>query len=185
MISQSNELFIIKNTGVIKSVSIIFYSESDGFLLCDEMRKTHYSSNKKELKTHLIGGKVDVGDESPIYTGFREFCEETGYRIKDYSIKDSIHFLINELVFCKKIRINFCVNDYKKFYHVFYVINIDTIPDVNVKDNIFTFIKNWKKNNSAVIEKLFFYKKESNYLKLRNSTDLLRSFFTEISKFQL
>ena len=179
-----NEAFLIKD-GIIRSVSIVFYSpKNDGFLLCDEIRKGFPNPEIKHLENHLIGGKVDMDDKSPIHAGFREFCEETGFisslsgsSSSSSSIEETVDLLVNQLKPCKKKRIDLCVSQIKKLYNRFYIINIDTLDNLELYDEIIKFILSWKKRDEIPLERIYFW---NDNLRLSFPSSLLKLFLQNI-----
>lgn len=143
--------------GFIRSVSLIFYSSSKGYLLCNEMRKGFPNPLIKTLENHLIGGKCDLEDTSPIYSGFREFMEETGYRSSGLITSNSINKVIQDFIDCNVQIWDLCVSPKKKLYNRFYVINIDNNIDSNVRRDLFDFVARWKKSDKFPLESIYWW----------------------------
>lgn len=154
-----NDGILIKDDGFIISVSIILFTEEHGFLLCEEMRKKFPNKLDRELRTHIIGGKVDMTDTLPIYTGLREFCEELNYKHLGMSIEDTVQTLISEFEVCKKLSWDLVVSKKRQLYNRFYVINIDTLIDEELKSELLDFLLNWRKTTESALERVFFWKK--------------------------
>lgn len=166
-----SEQFILEK-GVIRSVSIILYDKELGFLLCDEMRKDFVGN--KSLNSHMIGGKVDMEDSSPLFTGIREFSEELEYRYQGLSIDETINKLMNEFNECKKLWYDHLVSPKKGFYNRFYIINISKISDKEFKNELILFLTTWSKKETSVLESVYFWKKGEKFN--NEETSLLNSF---------
>lgn len=173
-----SENFIIKDGGIIRSVSIVLFCEEHGFLLCEEMRKKFPNGLDRELETHIVGGKVDMEDSLPIYTGLREFCEELDFKHQGMSIDETVHTLISEFESCKKLSWDLLVSKQRQLYNRFYVINIDTLFDDELKSELINFLLNWSKTENSCLERVFFWKKEQK-LNVKTTT-LLEEFIKHL-----
>lgn len=176
-INMSERFKINEGKGIIRSVSIILFSSKYGFLLCDEMRNGFPDTSIRILGNHIIGGKVEMDDISPLYTGFREFIEELDFYLNDMDKKEMINFFINELNNCKTLKWDYCVNENKQLYNRFYVISLDNMINEEVKNQILSFLLNWKKKENSVLEKVYFWKKGE---PLIAKTTLLQTFINNI-----
>ena len=78
---------------------------------------------------HPIGGKVELYDEDIFETAIREFVEETNLQEYDYKYidKKDKNSLIKSLkkIICKKIYYDFCINKELKYFHRYYVVNLN------------------------------------------------------------
>ncbi len=153
--------------GIYKSASITFYSKTNGYLLCEEVR-----DNK--LVYHPIGGKYEEFDKNIENTASREFIEETGIlqnkdfidfinkgdhfsNIKEKAIDYIYHILINNEI---TDYYDYYVNIEKEYIHKYYVIHIDKLE--------YDF-KNIIKNMDS------FY--ESTFKELRNNDEYIVSLY--------
>jgi hypothetical protein len=159
--------------GYIRSVSIILYSETKGFLLCDEMRKGFPNPAIRTLENHMIGGKCDMEDNSPIISGFREFIEETGYPTNGVSDRVYALELAKRFSDCKTLKWDTCVSPKKGLWNRFYVINIDSTSDYDLLSEIHEFITFWKKDHKLPLESIYWWKSED---ELEHPSNLLLSF---------
>lgn len=169
--------FTIGNLGTIRSVSIILYSPNYGFLISDEIRLNYKVSKDKILENHLIGGKVESYDISPIHTGFREFCEELNFKKENLSTDETVNYLVSNMQTCDKRKWDFCVSEKKKLYHRFYCINIDTISNRTLYHELFLFLLKWKEEESLSVKKIYFWKKGD---RLISPSSLLTTFIRNI-----
>ena len=169
--------FKLNNGGIIRSVSVIFYSEKFGYLLCDEMRKGFPDISKRTLCNHIIGGKVDLDDVSPLWCGLREMIEELDFYLDGRNKNEMIKYLSNQLSECKAVKWDLCVSVPKKLYNRFYVINIDRIQDEEQLTNIFDFLLNWNKKEDSTLEKVYFWNGRDS---LPVMTSLLKSFVEKL-----
>lgn len=165
-----NEEFVINSDSYIRSVSIILYDERLGFLLCNEYRKDLLGD--KHLQSHVVGGKVEIDDISPIHTGFREFCEELNFQYHSSNIKKNIQTLIDKTLHCKRVRYDFLVSPKKRLYNRFYIINIGHITDVDFKNYLFRFLE-LPLTEDCAVQSVYFWKKGE---KLIDSSSLLINF---------
>lgn len=156
---MSERFHIKEGNGIIRSVSIIPFSSIYGFLLCDEMRKGFPDTSVRILGNHIIGGKVDMDDTSPLYTGLREFIEELNFYLDGRDKEEMINLLLNELNDCKTLKWDNCVSEKKKLYNRFYIINLDNMTNEELKERILSFLLNWEKKEDSVLEKVYFWKK--------------------------
>ena len=142
------------NDGYIRSVSIIFRLKIRGYLFCTEMRKGFPDKTIKHKETHIVGGKVDMIDKTPLECGFREWCEETGYG-KD--IKEASNTMVSKFNQCYTLKHDICVSKKQKLYNRFYIIEIDECPDYEYLESFITFCDTWKKKDELSLESLFFW----------------------------
>jgi hypothetical protein len=162
------------NKGEVRSVSIVFYSENKGFLICDEMRKAFPPGSGDDiLQNHLIGGKCELNDKSPIETGFREFVEET-------EIGDLSSF-IKEFKKCKSLKWDFCVSEKKQLWNRFYIINIDSCPNQDFIYELYLLIEYWN-HNDLPLKSIYWWKPSD---ELSNPSSLLKSFIKNIPNSEL
>lgn len=160
--------FINSQGGIIRSVSLIFYTHEKGFLICDEMRKGYPDVTEKKLQNHLIGGKAELTDITPLYSAVREWCEEVEYA-------DIKKILIN-LYNCKKIYYDSCVSSRSNMYNRFYVINMDTCI-MTFKEEMMNFIEAWYKKPHSVLERVYFWQPGDS---LNEPTSLLQIFIKNL-----
>ena len=83
------------------SASLTFYSESKGFLICNENRRYEYNNPHRMALYHPIGGKIQE-NETPTECAIREFIEETGYLLEINTLK----LLISESMIFKDIQVS-------------------------------------------------------------------------------
>lgn len=162
--------------GYIRSVSLIFYSQSKGYLLCDEMRKGFPNPAIRTLENHMIGGKCDLEDSSPIISGFREFIEETGFPTKGELDRVIAARLASDLADCKTVKWDACVNPGSKktiLWNRFYVINLDTGSNLDLISFMYDFVWNWRKNSKLPLESIYWWKPDD---ELKVPSNLLTSF---------
>lgn len=169
--------FRLENGGIIRSVSVIFYSEGLGYLLCDEMRKGFPDTSKRTLGNHIIGGKVDMDDVSPLWCGLREMVEELDFYIDGRDKNEMVRYLGNQLSQCKAIKWDSCVSVPKKLYNRFYVINIDRIQDEEQTTKILNFLLNWQKKPDSTLERVYFWDGSES---LPLMTSLLKTFVEKL-----
>jgi hypothetical protein len=146
----------------IHSVSIIPYFEN-GYLFCTEMRKKFPTKNK-ELKIHLIGGKVEHG-ENPLFAACREFCEEVVF---DFNID----VLYNQISNCNPLQFDLEVSPSKKLSNRFYIFNTRLIQDQSLKHLLNSIVDNFNVEKSPLMS-LFYWDGVS---RLTNTTNLVDAF---------
>ena len=148
--------------GFVRSVSIIFYISNHGYLLCSEMRKGFPNPKVRNHEDHMIGGKVDIEDTSTLECGFREFCEETGYRClndegQSCTIEDSVNIMAYKFEGCLTYRWDYCVSPKKFLYNRFYVIKLDDCSDFEFFTDFIDYVKSWEKSSDLPLESLYFW----------------------------
>lgn len=163
--------------GFIRSVSMIFYSESAGFLFCDEMRKGFPNPAIRTLENHMIGGKCDLGDSSPIISGFREFIEEVGFPTGGVPIETFAIQMANRLVDCRTVKWDQCVSVKKALWNRFYVIGLDTGSDLDLISELYEFTSHWKKQPKLPLESIYWWKPADGLVK---PSSLLLSFVNNL-----
>lgn len=179
---NTTELFLLNDGGIVRSVSVILYSEEFGYLLCDEVRKGFPETSTKSLYNHMIGGKVDLDDTSPLYSGLREMVEELDFYLDGKNKNEMVEYLCNYLFTCKSIEYDLCVSVKKKLYNRFYVINIDKIQDKQELLKILNFLLNWEKKEESTLEKVYFWNGKDS---LPLMTTLLKFFVENLSNSNL
>jgi len=180
---SKNSLFTLENGGIICSVSVILFDPIKGYLLCTENRKGFPDKTKKFLASHILGGKVEKTDNSPLETGIREFCEELQYCYDDKTISETTEILIDAFDDVTMRYKDFLVSKNKNLYNRFYVINIEEIEDDPVKDSLYDTITNWKTNDNNDIKSIFYWKNDD-VLKIK-STSLLDMFIKNKPNYHL
>lgn len=156
---NESKAFKLSNGGIVRSVSVIFYSEGLGYLLCDEMRKTQ-DPTKRILGNHMIGGKVEMDDVSPLWCGLRELIEELDFYLDGRDKTEMIKYLGNQLSECRAVKWDYCVSVPKKLYNRFYVIGLDHMQDEEQLSKITGFLLNWKKKDDSTLERVYFWNGE-------------------------
>lgn len=175
-LNMSKAFEVENGKGYIRSVSIIFKISGKGYLLCSEMRKGFPNQNNRTHEDHMIGGKVDMTDKSTIECGFREFCEETGFR-SGSSIEESIKSMISNFNKCHTVRWDYCVSPKKCLYNRFYVINIDDC-NFDFLEKFIDFVTTWEKKSDLPLESLFFWNIGDSFE--RKPTQLLQIFINNL-----
>lgn len=183
-----SEHFLTKG-GVVRSVSIIFYSKDYGFLLIDEMRKGFPDPSIMTEEAHILGGKCEMEDPSPIYAGLREVLEELEYTLRSTtSITGSIRVLLDEFENCKKVKLDHCVSEKKKLYNRFYIINIDTMTNEELRSELIDLFLNWRpkdKNAAKGVKRVYFWKRgDPKPVKCTNLLTFLLDNFPPLSKLE-
>lgn len=143
--------------GVIVSANILFYNPNgDEFLLCKEMRKPTPQSIYKEEMTHVFGGKVEMSDQTPLYTAVREFVEELPFQLGGLSQEQTIIQLCQSILKTGVVRLkkDFCVSPRNRLYNRFYIINLDTL-DTNMRNSILHSVYNWKPCANGIMNVYF------------------------------
>lgn len=160
--------------GHVRSVSVIFMLPSKGYLLCSEMRKGFPNPDIRTHEDHMVGGKVDMTDTSALQCGFREFCEETGFRNEQSSIKETVSTMISKFNRCPTVKWDYCVSPKKGLYNRFYVINIDDCPDIGFLEYFIEYVTTWEKNPNLPLESLFFWNRGETFE--HKPSNLLKTF---------
>ncbi len=149
----------IKEVGGDKSyasASVTFYHSKLGYLLSNE-----YRWGEKTNLYHLVGGKTELGDRDILYTGLREFVEESNMYMDSTIVRNGdIKYLTNKLykLVVKKVKqYDLCVNDKKNLYHKFFIFNINSFDSLEIRNKIMGLPKFFEK----LVEK---DNKELNYL---------------------
>ena len=153
--------FMIADGGTVRSVNILFYDPSRGYVLCTEERKGFPDINIRNLQSHILGGKVDMTDKFPFESGVREFCEELPYVFPGYSIKETILLLLEAFEPATKRYKDFLVSKQKNLYNRFYIVNLTEISDDEIRESLYSSIDNWKPSStgdSSFVKSLFFWK---------------------------
>lgn len=165
--------------GFVRSVSLIFMVPEQGYLLCSEMRKSFPNPSIRTHEDHMIGGKVDETDRSCLECGFREFCEETGYRVtitdnhntisngKELSIAESVITMISKFNECSSVKWDFCVSPKKGLYNRFYVVKVDNCRDYEFLSDFLMYVSMWEKKEKdgeiLPLESLFFWQPNDDF----------------------
>lgn len=147
----------------IHSVSIIPYFEK-GYLFCTEMRKRFPPTKDKELKIHLIGGKVEA-EETPLFAACREFCEEVVF---DFNLD----VLYDQILNCNPRQFDLVVSPQKKLSNRFYIFDTRLIRDPTLKSLFDSVVENFNVEKSPLIS-LFYWDGVS---RLTNTTNLVDAF---------
>lgn len=167
--------------GFVRSVSIIFQTEY-GYLFIDEMRKGYPDPSVTIEESHFLGGKCEMNDPSPIWTGLREVLEELEYHLKSTnSINNSVRILLDEFENCKTFKIDTCVSLSRKLYNRFYVINLETMNNNELKDELMELFLNWRPKNTSFkkgVTRVYFWKKDDP--KPSKCTSLLKFFLDNL-----
>lgn len=150
---------------IIHSVSIVPHYKS-GYLLCEEMRKKLFPKGEKELKKHLIGGKVEEG-EFPLPAACREFCEEVPL---DYDYKK----MTDEIDSIDLYYTDFLVNSKKHLYNRFFTFEVDDIIDPVLKNLLIGIVEKFNPVKSELISLFYWDGKE----KLKNTSTQLDAFIS-------
>lgn len=170
-----NETFLVKineeEIGTIVSVSITFYKpETNEFLICNEMRKHKKDSTIKSLMSHMIGGKFEDIDDTPLHTAVRELNEELGLNFETECIIESLK---EEGVIIHKY--DFCVNNLYKYYNRFLIVDINSMKNDDVFKALDRKINNYSNlNNEDGVQSVYFLHQKK---RLINPTSLLLSFW--------
>jgi hypothetical protein len=164
-VTNFNKTFYFNNNCKVHSVSLIFYSEKYGFLLCDEKRKESVKSyDPKILFNHLIGGKTETKDSGPIYSAFREFCEEISFSFINCNMDETVNKLINLFNDSKKVKYDYCVNHDKNLYNRYYIVNIYQSNDEELGNYLLNSIINWSKSDRSPLERVYFWNGKDKFI---------------------
>lgn len=175
--SEENS-FLTKN-GTVRSVSMIIYSKEYGYLICEEMRSEFLFRKVKFLMSHCIGGKCEEDDICPLWTGIREFFEELDLQIFSTSSREeAIRLLYDEFYTCLLLKYDFLVSKNKRLYNRFYVVNIDTLENEELKHELIEKLLNWKKTQYSSLESVYFW--NENKERPKNCTSLLCYFLNNL-----
>ena len=132
---------VLVSGGKIHSVSLVLYFREFGFLICEENRKNFPDDGKRSPIHHLIGGKVESFDSTPLHSAVREFCEETGFGT------DKIECMIGFMEICDCFYKDTIVSVIKKLYNRTYVINMDSENSsdafMSFRDEIISLVNNF------------------------------------------
>jgi len=142
-----------------KSASLTLYNKKNGFLLANE-----YRYREKKNLYHPIGGKVENFDKDLFFTSIREFIEETNL-LKHTIINkgnlsiDNFCLDIYNLLNKYKEFFDICVNKNLKYFHRYYIINLDNIEDLNLKKNLINLPKFFNNKFKTELNYLIWYNK--------------------------
>ncbi len=121
------------------SASITFTHEKLGQLHCEEYRwGLRYEDGKNVF--HLIGGKVEPEDKDILYTGVREFVEETNIfmdskLVLNGNILELSNHIYNQLQ--DKVKYyDILVSPRNNLYHRCFVFNINKLTDMKLRRKI-------------------------------------------------
>lgn len=156
---NTSKIFTLPNGGIIRSVSITPYDTNNGFLFCEEERKGFPDTSIKTINSHVIGGKVDLTDICPFQTGIREFCEEVPFVLPGFSLSETTEILLDTFEPCTKRYKDILVSKPKNLYHRFYIVNISEILNDEIREQLYSRIRNWKNTPETVLLKLFWWRK--------------------------
>ncbi len=109
---------------IFKSASLTFIGKSGKYLVANELRWV-----EKEDLYHPIGGKAELIDTDILYTGIREFVEETNMFMDESICKDRNKFyLIDKLYDELKPKIKYydrLATPEGNIYHRYFVFNVN------------------------------------------------------------
>lgn len=114
-----------------------------GFVICTEMRKCFPDTKRRELKTHLIGGKLERG-ETPLTAACREFCEELPF---DYPYQDLESAIKDGEMFFYDIT----VSKQKNLENRFIVFSVDSIPYAPIRNALYSIVEDFNPEVSALV----------------------------------
>lgn len=146
----------------IHSVSLIFEFQGS-LLLCTEMRQVRKGEDK-ELKSHLIGGKMEKY-ERPLECGIREFKEELPFNFNKKLMYDNIIKTQPNIV-------DLYINTKKDLYHRCYIVDISKIKNQRLQTELKNVELNFDKDKSLL--KSVFYCEDITLLE--NKSSLLDEF---------
>jgi len=135
-----------------------------GYIICEEMRKKFRNPSERELKTHFIGGKVEPG-EDPLFAACREFCEE-------YNHSRNFKFVYDYVKLAKHGSIDLTVSHTKDLQNRFYLVNVSSIPNEEVRRFFETAVDNFDRHNSELVSVSYWNGKS----KLQNATSMVNDF---------
>lgn len=133
----------------VHSVSLVPYHHKRGYLFCTEMRKIfppiRSQPDKKELRSHLIGGRVEIG-ETPLYAACREFVEEVPFNSCDaQTFHDSLE------------NVTFVDTPCGPWIHRSFVFHISDVKDSKLRANLYKICHNFDVSRSELLS-LFYWK---------------------------
>lgn len=149
------------NNKIYASVSLVF-KNNNKILICNEYRK-------KKLLYNPIGGKVEIDDKDLLYTGIREFIEETNLENNqdfnnlcknfiDTNTKESMIEYIYKLIQTNCIFKDICVSINNNKHHRYYTVELNSINNElfkNILINLPEFYNNNKLKDHSVIDLLW------------------------------
>ncbi len=169
------------------SASLTFTHVKLGQLHCEEYRwGLRYEDGKNVF--HLIGGKVEPEDKDILYTGIREFVEETNIfmdnkLVLNGNISELSNHIYNQL-YNKVKYYDILVNPRNNLYHRCFVFNINKLSDIELRGKIMGLPRFYKKlfDSNTRINKELNSLKWINYLdkeKIQNedNSSLLKDFY--------
>jgi hypothetical protein len=121
------------------SASITFTHNKLGQLHCKEYRWVDKFECDRTVY-HLIGGKVEESDYDILYTGVREFVEETNIFMDDSLVSNNdIKKLSDKIYYEIKNKIKYydlVVNSRTNLLHRCFIFNINKFTDINIRNKI-------------------------------------------------
>lgn len=152
------------------SASITFTHGKLGQLHCEEYRwGLRYEDGKNVY--HLIGGKVEPEDKDILYTGIREFVEETNIfmdskLVLNGNISKLSNHIYNQLY--EKVKYyDILVSQRNNLYHRCFIFNINKLTDMELRGKIMGLPRFYLK----LVESNTRINKELNSLKWINNLD--------------
>ena len=144
------------------------------FLNKDEQSVEFFDENKIIREFQPI--EVDF-DKDLFFTSIREFIEETSLlkhtiiNKRNISMENFCLDIYNLLDKYKEF-FDICVNKNLKYFHRYYIINLDNIEDLNLKKNLINLPKFFNNKFKTELNYIFWYKK--NYKIYNKSSWLLK-----------
>lgn len=153
----------------IHSVTLIPYIPGRGFIICDEMRKCFPDKTKKELKTHFIGGKVEVRDKNPLNAACREWCEELPFIYNHLSIAAAIKAGVN-------IHRDIVVSKHNNLKNRFYIFDVSSLKNAAIRDSFYNAVDHFAPNLS-LLSNVYYW---NGITRLPNISSLFEKFMSEL-----
>lgn len=136
-------------TPLIHSVSLLMYVKDQGFIVCTEKRKRSGKKRGTRVVPHFVGGRVEA-DETPLFAGCREFCEEVPFNIETAELEKAVVSAHYEFF-------DVCVSPQTNLYHRFYLIHVDSIKGhESTRATLVALVENFEPRPSE-LESLFYW----------------------------
>lgn len=135
-------------TPSIHSVSLLMYVKERGFIVCTENRKRSGKKRGTRVVPHFVGGRAEA-DETPLFAGCREYCEEVPLNIETTELEKAVMSGYHEFF-------DVCVSTRTNLFHRFYLINVDSVKIESTKATLTTLVENFEPRPSE-LESLFYW----------------------------
>ena len=136
------------------SANLILHDER-GYILCKEKRSLNKGDVEKVLLSHLIGGKMEVG-ETAKFAAVREMIEELGISRRTPKERRFADSLMKLLLSGKMRQIDIKVSDtFKNACFILDIEQFNTEKNSQLYNYLHNLVSDFKKNN--IVEELFYW----------------------------